>query len=279
MKFNFIMRILASILCVAVLFTAMPITSVFGANVAETNGIQLQTILVDNDGKNSWMTESWQGANILPNTSWTTSDITEYYANGYLNFKVRNTKSGNSYFMVGLRSKCHGETVSIYWTDLEKYKSKFLADSSWRSYSLSIKELVDAFPDSGFALDCLWVIAISGASNGGVLEFKDVTITSTDDERQYPFIKVNQVGYATNGQKTARISYFEKFGSLNGKTFEIVNKDTEQVAYSGTIPTGKLDKKFSGEMVHIINFDDLATPGTYYVRVKNTGFNSSVRSP
>ena len=39
-------------------------------------------------------------------------------------------------------------------------------------------------------------------------------------------IKVNQVGYFSNGAKTARVSYFEKFGSLDGKTYEIV--DAEQ---------------------------------------------------
>ena len=40
-------------------------------------------------------------------------------------------------------------------------------------------------------------------------------------------IKVNQVGYFSNGAKTARVSYFDKFGSLDGKTYEIVARCAE----------------------------------------------------
>lgn len=77
-----------------------------------------------------------------------------------------------------------------------------------------------------------------------------MTISFTDDERQYLMIKVNQVGYPRSGVKTARISYFEKFGSLVGKTYEIVNADT----------------------------DEVSTPGTYYIRISNVELDASARS-
>ena len=64
-------RILSLTLSFAVLLSSMSMSavSVSSANVEETAGTQLQTILLDNDGKNLWVTESWGGANIIPNTT------------------------------------------------------------------------------------------------------------------------------------------------------------------------------------------------------------------
>ena len=81
-------RILSLTLSFAVLLSSMSMSavSVSSANVEETAGTQLQTILLDNDGKNLWVTESWGGANIIPNTIWTTSDLYDYFYNGSLSF-------------------------------------------------------------------------------------------------------------------------------------------------------------------------------------------------
>lgn len=261
----------------AILTTTVPISGVYAANVKETPGLQLQTILIDNDGKN-WTTESWGGANLTPNTNWTNLTIRDYYENGYLNFRVRNTEKGSAKFKIGLMSHFHNENVRIFWNDLPNYQN-ITAVSDWTSYSLPIKELVDAFPDSGFDLNYFWYVSVSGTTNNSILEFRDVTITSTDDERQYPIIKVNQVGYDANGTKTARISCFEKFGSLNGKTYQIVNADNGDVAYEGTLSDAKLNEHLSGESMHIINFNDLTTPGNYYIRIQNAGLLASARSP
>ena len=53
-------RILSLTLSFAVLLSSMSMSavSVSSANVEETAGTQLQTILLDNDGKNLWVTES-----------------------------------------------------------------------------------------------------------------------------------------------------------------------------------------------------------------------------
>lgn len=60
-------RILSLTLSFAVLLSSMSMSavSVSSANVEETAGTQLQTILLDNDGKNLWVTESWGGANVV----------------------------------------------------------------------------------------------------------------------------------------------------------------------------------------------------------------------
>lgn len=104
-------------------------------------------------------------------------------------------------------------------------------------------------------------------------------LTYADEERQYPLIKVNQVGYYCNAAKTARVSYFEKFGSLNGKTYEIVSAETEEIAASGTLSDAVYEESFSGKMVHTITFDEVTEPGTYYIRIPNTRLDESARSP
>ncbi len=270
-------RLLSLIMITSLIFTSLSEFRTLAANVQETDGLQLQTILIDNNGKN-WTTLSWGGVTMTPNTNWTTLTIHDYYENGYLNFDVINNGTGTVNFKIGLVSKMHGVTTNIQWTNMDKYKNAMTASTEWTSYSLSIKELVDAFPDSGFSLDNFWYVHIGGVPSGTTLSFQNVSITSTDDERQYPMIKVDQVGYVCEGTKTARVSYFEKFGSLNGKTYEIIDSESKEVVISGTLADGVLDNTFSGEMVHIINFDELTEPGTYYIHIKNAGLDAAARS-
>ena len=269
----------ALILSILFFVTAAPAQPVFAGNAEETPGCQLQTILIDNDGKNLWTTESWGGANILPNTNWATTDAYDYYYNGTLSFEAKSNGTEPLSFWIGLSSRRHAETVSLYWTDLEQYKGKMTAGTDWTGYTLPIKELLDANPDSGFDLANLWKICVSAVKKGETVSFRNVKISSPDDERQYPFIKVNQVGYSTHGAKTARISYFAKFGSLDGKTYEIADKSTGKTVLTGTLPAAELNDHLSGESVHIIHFDELQTPGTYFIRIPDAGLSASARSP
>ena len=270
-------RMIAATVGAVLLVVSVPHLGGSAANVQETPDLQLQTIKIDNDGAD-WTTLSWGGATMTPNTNWTTLNIQDYYANGTLDFEVRNNGTGDTTFRMGLMSKRHGETARICWTDLEQY-GLFKASSEWTTYSLSIKELVDAYPDSGFRLDSFWYVYAGGVPNNTTISFRNMVIRSTDDERQYPMIKVNQVGYLCNAKKTARISYFEKFGSLDGKSYQIVRADTDEVVATGVLPHAEKDVLLSGECVHVIQFDELTTPGTYYIRIPNAGLDASARSP
>lgn len=267
---------ISAILAVSALSAASPVSA---GNAEETPGYQLQTMLIDNDGTNLWTTESWGGANILPNTSWATTDAYDYYYNGELSFEVKSNAAEALSFWIGLSSHDHADTVTLYWTDLEQYKGKMIAGTDWTSYSLPIKVLLDAYPDSGFDLGNLWKIVVSAVKKGESVSFRNVKISSPDDERQYPFIKVNQVGYSTQGRKSARISYFAKFGSLDGKTYEIVDKTSGKTVLTGKLSAAELNEHLSGESVHIIHFDELQTPGTYFIRIPDAGLSASVRAP
>ena len=272
-------RILSIIMSVVVLISFMPSIRVFSANVEETSGTQLQTILIDNDGKNSWVTESWGGVNIIPNTSWTTSDMYDYFYNGTLSFEVKSNGQTSFPFRIGITSHSHNEDVTLNWTDIEKYKDTIVASPDWTSYTLSLNELVQAFTDKNFDKSNVWKINVGSIKSGESATFRNVKISSSDEERQYPYIKVNQVGYTCNGNKNAKVSCFEKFGSLSGKRFEIVNQETEEVVFSDVLSDATTDTKISGEDIYEINFNSVTQQGTYYIRIPDANLNVSALTP
>lgn len=272
-------RILSIIMSMVVLISFMPSVRVFSANVEETSGTQLQTILIDNDGKNSWVTESWGGVNIILNTSWTTSDMYDYFYNGTLSFEVKSNGQTSFPFRIGITSHSHNEEVTLNWTDIEKYKDNIVASPDWTSYTLSLNELVQAFTDKNFDKSNVWKINVGSIKSGESATFRNVKISSNDEERQYPYIKVNQVGYTCNGNKNAKVSCFKKFGSLSGKRFEIVNQETEEVVFSDVLSDATTDTKISGEDIYEINFNSVTQQGTYYIRIPDANLNVSALTP
>ncbi len=268
-------RILSAAIGCVMLLSSMPVTA---ANVEQTPGYQLQTILIDNNGKD-WTTTTWGGQNLTPNTNWTTLTIEDYYENGTISFDVINNGTGTVNFNFGLASYEHGKESRLRLSDLEEYDGYFTASPEWKTYTLSIKEIVDKFPDSDFSLKNFRFLFVGGVPSDTTLSLRNVKISSPDDERQYPIWKVNQVGYFCDSVKIAKVSYFAKFGSLNGKTWELVNADTGKIVLTGTLEDGVLEEKFSGEMVHTVRFDEVTEAGTYYFRIQNAGLDDSARSP
>ncbi|MGN0574906.1 MAG: glycoside hydrolase family 9 protein [Ruminococcus sp.] len=271
-------RIISLIASSALLLSSMTSPAVYAANVEETPGIQLQTILIDNDGSNLWTTESWGGANIVPNTSWTTSDMYDYFYKGNLSFEVKSNGQTSFPFNIGITSHSHNEDVTIYWTSMEKYKD-ITASPEWTSYTLPLNELAEAFPDKGFDKKNVWKISVGGIKSRNSASFRNFRITTDDEERQYPFIKVNQVGYTCMGKKNAKVSCFEKFGSLDGKQFEIVNEETEKIVFTDILSDAVLNESVSGESVYEINFDEVTETGTYFIRIPDANLNASALTP
>ncbi|MCL1845280.1 MAG: glycoside hydrolase family 9 protein [Defluviitaleaceae bacterium] len=275
-------------LTVLALILAMLLASAPSALIAEaepaTQDLQLQTIYVNpapwQGGGTTWRTEGWGGGTFVPNPSWTTLTIQCYYENGVLEFDVRHTGDGDRDFQIGLRSNRHGTPYTIYW-NAEIAGVEFTATEDWQSFTLSVKDLYDAHPGTPFGLGDLWYIRVAGHP----LEFRDVRISSPDDERQYPFVKVNQVGYEIGRPKPAIVSYFAKFGSLDGMNFYVINTASGETAYTGNLGTAILDPfnsdgySWSGEMMHHIYFCGLNEPGEFFIRIPNAGLDPDARTP
>lgn len=110
-------RIRSVLLCAAFLAAQLTALPAAAGNVEETPGIQLQTLLLNNDGKD-WTTESWGGRNLVVNTGYTVTNLRDYVENGIVELDVRNTEPEEVKFKLGLVSKTHGVRNQIYWTDL-----------------------------------------------------------------------------------------------------------------------------------------------------------------
>lgn len=272
-------RIVSIALSFSILFSSTAVVKTSSANVEETTGTKLQTILIDNDGKNLWTTENWGGANITPNTIWTTSDMYDYFYNGTLSFEVKSNGQTIFPFRIGITSHSHNEDVTLNWTDIEKYKNAITASPEWTSYTLPLNELTEAFPDKNFDKSNIWKISVGAIQSGESASFRNIKISSDDEERQYPFIKVNQVGYTCKGNKNAKVSCFEKFGSLSGKKYEIVNKETGKTVFSDILSDAVTNETVSGESVYEINFDAVTEQGTYFIRIQNANLNTSALTP
>ena len=203
----------------------------------------------------------------------------DYFYNGTLSFEVKSNGQTSFPFRIGITSHSHNEDVTLNWTDIEKYKDNIVASPDWTSYTLSLNELVQAFTDKNFDKSNVWKINVGSIKSGESATFRNVKISSNDEERQYPYIKVNQVGYTCNGNKNAKVSCFKKFGSLNGKRFEIVNQETEEVVFSDVLSDATTDTKISGEDIYEINFNSVTQQGTYYIRIPDANLNVSALTP
>ena len=136
--------------------------------------------------------------------------------------------------------------MTVNWTDLEKYQNAVTASPEWTSYTLPLYDLAEIISEKGFDKHNVWKISVGAVPSGESASFRNMKISSDDEERQYPFIKVNQVGYTCEGEKNAKVSCFAKFGSLSGKRYEVVNKDSGKVAYSNMLSDAVADETISG---------------------------------
>lgn len=78
-------------------------------------------------------------------------------------------------------------------------------------------------------------------------------------------VLADREGYLTNRDKTV---YFK--GENLGKTFQLVDAETEEIVYTGNIQTGIMDTD-SGEMISKGDFTEYKTPGIYYIETDIIG--------
>lgn len=91
------------------------------------------------------------------------------------------------------------------------------------------------------------------------LELVDDSKVDYSATRPYqPNILTNQVGYRTDSQKTA------VFRNANAGPFSVVNADTKQAVYTGTLSDEKANSS-AGETDRIGDFSEVTTPGKYYI--------------
>lgn len=124
----------------------------------------------------------------------------------------------------------------------------------------------------GFLQAALMVLAACdpgqtvGNPPGTVLPSPDVCVEgeviTTKGCVKLPEIKVDTVGYILERAKLATVP------GGDHKTFEVVDADTDETVFEGTLSDGTDNSKDTGDTTQIADFTEVKSPGTYVIRVK-----------
>lgn len=221
------------------------------------------------------VTSWWWSANFTLR-DWAPIDVARYVPNGYLEFNVKGQKGGEQ-FVVGVTDNVAerptgDKTITKATTNYCKITTE------WQHVRIPLKDILD--PSLGidpsnarmFVLDkvdtnpfCVWI--------------NQIKFTSPDQEKSYPAIKLNQVGFPVLAEKYALVTGFEdELKAAAGTPFQVRQVSSGQVVYGGRLVLVKdYDANDSGEKVFKAVFSCLIKPGDYYITVDAPGIEKSPR--
>ena len=230
----------------------------------ENDSLPLETNIRNGRKKVYRINASSNGGIMFPIHNWASFSIEQYYENGFIEFDVRGS-SGNEDFTIVLRSDTRGAVLN---RSVSLSSQNIKITNSWQNVKIPVKNIVGNIND-GFSLKHIRLITLEIPGNT-LLYLSEMYITSPDNEKQYPVIKVNQVGYEINHQKYALVSCFPGTLSLSARTeFNVINIDGE-VKYTGRLQqiSGNVGST-SGEIVYKADFSLLNENGMYFIRITN----------
>jgi hypothetical protein len=228
--------------------------------------------------------QSWWLAMIAPR-GWATADLTDYIANGRIEFNVRGNVGGEQFYL-SLGDRGFERSVNGTLTESVKTPKRPIADflpggvtTAWQHVSIPLSTLIA--PGSPFKLDAFWTVELSNVTTSAVKFWvNEIKLTTPDKERQYPHIKVNQVGYTTAAEKYTTVTgWYEDMTAYGaGTPFEVKRASDNAVVHAGSLAlVTNFDPYVSGEKIMSGDFTTLTTPGTYYVSVAGLPSSPSFR--
>lgn len=211
-------------------------------------------------GDDGWWTS------LLAKNSWSTYNILPYYESGYLEFNIKGAEGGET-FQVGVRSRQYGHDPE------EVTQSVSLADyatvtTEWQKVRIPVKDIID--PASGFDMKQTWLLVFDPVNSS---KFKvwlnGIKLTSTDEETEFPAVKVNQLGYLTNAEKYALVTGFpSRLAYKEGDSFRLKNASDDEVVMTGELTlVSEYEPVVSGEKILKADFGEWKEAGEYVIEV------------
>jgi cysteine-rich repeat protein len=163
--------------------------------------------------------------------------------------------------------------------------SRFVSDFGSNSASAVVKDYIYLTLSSALTSNTQYLLSTNATDVAGNLPETTESSFSFDFSSEVSSsIKINQVGYLPKSPKRV---YVGNYLGDNGKMFlanaiaiKIINKNTKQSVYSGTLTQSTaIDdsnvngdvRPFSGEDVWYFDFTNFETPGSYYAQVNGIG--------
>lgn len=211
------------------------------------------------------LTSAWW-ISLVTVRGWNTHDITQYIENGYLEFDIKG-KDGGEDFLIGFRDKVYER--SVLELDTTAAISSYVdITTEWQHVKIPLKQLV--YLDNGFNpanVTCL----LFGKRHGKAFTvwFSDIKITSEDNEKSAPAIKVNQLGFVPNTEKYALVTGFgEDLPVTEGDEFSVVDAVNDSVVYAEKLTlVTEYEPVDSGEKILKADFSDFTIAGDYYIKI------------
>jgi len=225
--------------------------------------------------------DTWMSAQ-LAIRDWNAHDLTQYLPNGYIEFNIKGNIGGED-VLIGAKDIVHErndasgnplENVELY-QPISKYAT---ITKEWQHLKIPIKDIIDE--TKGFVTKSAQALLIASATGQPLTVWvNDFKITSTDNEKGFAKIKVNQVGYLTYGEKCAIVSGFaDELKADTNTEFQVKNAVNNATVYTGKLTLVKeYDSTDSGEKVLQADFSAVTTPGSYYVTVPAENMEKSLQ--
>lgn len=212
--------------------------------------------------KVSQLESGYFGAGIAFN-GWGSMNFSKYYENGYLEFYAAGENGGES-----IAIQFTGNEDAPY-TTIKLNNDSIIGNEStetkWQLFQIPLKDLLE---DSNDAVSQLKFTHDAENSVPQAMYLSEIKVVTTDTETVYPAVKVNQLGYFTNAEKTATVSRFSELVTFDENTnFNVVNASTNEVAYTGKLTLISEYDYLSGEKVFKADFTSLTTNGEYYITI------------
>jgi hypothetical protein len=167
---------------------------------------------------------------------WCTHDLTQYVPNGFLEFNILGAAGGED-FDIGCRDRVYERTINGTATenvDCVYPISKYVTIStSWQHVKIPCKDIMNT--SANFNPFKAFTLVLKNTSNYAKalkVWINDIKFTSTDNEKAYAAIKLNQVGYTLKAEKYALVTGFEdELTPPAGSAFEVIIAFDNTVAY------------------------------------------------
>ena len=194
---------------------------------------------------------------------WGSMNFSKYYENGYLEFYATGENGGES-----IAIQFTGNENAPYTTiklNNDSIVGNDSTETKWQLFQIPLKDLLESSND---AVSQLKFTHDTENSVPQAMYLSEIKVVTTDTETVYPAVKVNQLGYFTNAEKTATVSRFSELVNFDENTnFNVVNASTGEVSYTGKLNLISDYDYLSGEKVFKADFTSLTTNGEYYITI------------
>ncbi len=194
--------------------------------------------------------EATEAMNSFLLRGWAASDMSAY-KNGSVFLEIK----GDGSFDVGF-----GETLdNNYTTAVTTVTEK---SDDWKAVLIPVSEM-------NTELKHVRDLVIGNAS--GNIAIRNIRLISDDSEKIYPEIKVNQLGFKPESEKTAFVTGFSDILMADeGTEFSLVNKQSGESVYTGSLTLiTEYDEFYSGEKMLLADFSEYKSEGEYFLKVDN----------